>query len=83
MLSLNSTTKYMIAIFDSVNHHTTDLYLIVTQQMKKDYPKIKCLKEDFNIAIHENHDWGETLFDINWTKDFLNAFSEVYPEATI
>lgn len=82
-MTLETLTKETITIFDSVNHHNTDLDLIVINQMKNNFPSFHCTKDDFDIAVHENSQWGETLFDINWTKAFLNAFGEVYPEAII
>ena len=82
-MTLINLSNQITDSFESLNHHTVDLDDIVLKRLKQHFPLYECSKNDFEIGIHENFAWGETIFDITWTSTFKNNFAEVYPEAII
>lgn len=84
-MTLNSFEKHQLKIFDNVNHHKVDLDNLLMKQLEQSYPKImmSITADDFEIGVHENHQWGETIFDITWTEHFMKAIESKYPESLI
>ena len=84
-MTLEKFNKHLEKMYDSVNHHQVDLYLLTLQQIVREYPKIadSIIKDDFKIGVHENFAWGETAFDITWSDNFAQRMSEEYPELLI
>ena len=82
-LTLSKLTKNILDIFNNLNHTTVDLDSIVINQFNKNVDLVTCDKGGFIVGIYENHQWSETIFDIDWDKKFIKRIYEFYPEAII
>ncbi len=84
-MTMKSFEEKCYQVFDRLNHHKVNMDTILKNEIERYYPKAvdKDNPLENTVSIFDNAQWGETLFEIVYTKEFTERMIEFYPETMI